>query len=143
MVKAEKALESALRDLARDPKRMSYKAQVVGLLVGMMVAATGHRKCVFVQLRPLDMPWLQSPKQQWNTLRDSKNCGHSCLATIKGQRHSFLQRLGKPLTKWKCILQGCGSPVVCHGTPVSETSGLQYQHGYVTFSNLDYSVIVT
>lgn len=46
--KADKALRGAISDLARDLKSLSHKAQVVGLLVGLMVVATGHRECVFM-----------------------------------------------------------------------------------------------
>lgn len=42
-MKADKALEGA-----SDPKRMSEKAQVVGLMVGLVVAATGHRESLLV-----------------------------------------------------------------------------------------------
>lgn len=45
---AERQLVVAIHDLATDPTNMNYLAHVVGLLVGVMVMATGHRKCVFL-----------------------------------------------------------------------------------------------
>lgn len=46
--KADQALKGAIHDLAMDPERLSQKEKAVGLLVGLMVVATGHRECVFI-----------------------------------------------------------------------------------------------
>lgn len=61
--KADKALKGAICDLARDPKSSSHKAQVVGLLVGLMVVATGHRKCVFMGMTSKEVKKAQEFKK--------------------------------------------------------------------------------
>lgn len=61
--KADKALRGAISDLARDPKSLSHKAQVVGLLVGLMVVATGHRECVFMGMTSKEVKKAQAFKK--------------------------------------------------------------------------------
>lgn len=61
--KADKALRGAICDLARDPKSLSHKAQVVGLLVGLMVVATWHRECVFMGMTSKEVKKAQGFKK--------------------------------------------------------------------------------
>ena len=55
MKTGEEKIRDALTDLAADPDSSSHLAHTVGLLVGMMAAATGHRKCVFLGMTVKDI----------------------------------------------------------------------------------------
>lgn len=59
---AKGSLDIAIRALTIDPNNMTYLVQVVGMLVGAMAIETGHRKCVFVAMKPDDVLGAQEYK---------------------------------------------------------------------------------
>ncbi|KAG5263263.1 hypothetical protein AALO_G00284410 [Alosa alosa] len=67
---AEAALPQAIDDLTLNPGSSACLAKVAGLLVGAMVATTGHRKCVFLGMTTDDIMNAQPYKKSF-TIRVS------------------------------------------------------------------------
>ncbi|XP_041939984.1 uncharacterized protein LOC121700828 [Alosa sapidissima] len=62
---AEAALPQAIDDLTLNPGSSACLAKVAGLLVGAMVATTGHRKCVFLGMTTDDIMNAQPYKKSF------------------------------------------------------------------------------
>ncbi|XP_040895124.1 uncharacterized protein LOC121182597 [Toxotes jaculatrix] len=99
---AENGLELAIRDLSTDPSNMRYLAQAVGLLVGVVAATTGHRKCVFLGMTTDDVSKAQAYKKSFAIrVADHKTVETfgPAMVTVTKAMMGHLTRSGKEMEK--------------------------------------------
>lgn len=72
-------LPEAMKFLTENITSLKALKQVVGLLVGVMAASTGHRRCIFLNMRPRDV--MQAEKQK-NTVTITVS---TCLSWFSGK----------------------------------------------------------
>lgn len=63
---AEEDLPKSIKILAENPNSMICLARVTGLLLGLMVATTGHRKCVFLRMTAENVKNAEAYKKTFN-----------------------------------------------------------------------------